>query len=802
MTISRQLSAIMFTDIAGYTAMMGKDEEKALAWLRKNREIQKPLIEKHNGKYLKDIGDGILAQFSSAYDSVKCALEIQRQSREGFEGEIKIGIHLGDVTEEGGDIVGDGVNIASRLEAIADPGGIYISESVHKAIRGRGEIISHYLGELSLKNVDYGVKTYAVTGEGQPVPSQLQDKELRGHFRAELKRRNVVPAAFVYIIVGFLITQVSRILVTSFDLPTPLVNIVIIGMAALFPLAMWLAWTFERSPQGFIRTSSKKSWENPYSDSQKKPLTNNIMVGALVVVIAVMYFFPQGGSGSRGSGGISEKSIAVLYFDNMSGDESQEYFSDGVTEEIIAQLSRIQDLKVVSRTSVETYKGKPKNIKAIAAELGVRTILEGSVRRFGDQLKITAQLIDAESDEHLWTEEFEETMDNIFEIQSNVAQTIAEKFDVPMTATREMQINTPPTTNVEAYDLYLKANAIGGKTVGAGLGTYTGNTDQAIKYLKQALELDPGYGQALALLANYYRQLYFITPERPDYLDTAVLLAVRAINNDPDLTYGYIALGRLSSITDGSEAALRWFEKANEIQPGSGMRGIAYNSPPPTRVQLFYQMLEEDPRNIDLYVDIVHMYDYFDQRDSVLYYLDKAEALAPEDPRVVYEIYQSHMYHGDIEKTSKYASVYFEDDSLGFNKEMGILHLFRGEWLKAEEYYAKTNYQDMDVGLLLMKTGREDSGRIVLNNSLQFRYDLGEDRAWPGNTSRILAALGREKEALELLQKEYRSMPIWFFTRDPFLADIRSSPEFQELLNKYQQENQEILRYIHQTINN
>jgi class 3 adenylate cyclase len=175
----RRLAAIMFTDIVGYTAMMGNDEQKAMEILRQNRAIQKPLIEQNNGKWLKEIGDGVLAQFDSAYDSVLCALKIQRAAMMGFDAKIRIGIHLGDVTIENEDVFGDGVNIASRLQDIADPGGVYISEGIQRAIRGRSEISTQHLGEVHLKNVDYLVSAYCLVEDGLPLPSSSKIQQLR-----------------------------------------------------------------------------------------------------------------------------------------------------------------------------------------------------------------------------------------------------------------------------------------------------------------------------------------------------------------------------------------------------------------------------------------------------------------------------------------------------------------------------------------------------------------------------------------------------------------------------------------------
>jgi adenylate cyclase len=174
----RQLQAIMFTDIAGFTKMMGSDTNKALNLVSDNRDLQKPLIEQHGGKWLKEMGDGVLANFSSAYNAVKCAIDIQQQANKYLKNKIRIGIHLGDVTIEEGDVLGDGVNIASRLESIADPGGIYISDSIHTSIRGNSDIKSMYLGEVQLKNVSEGIRTHAILGEGLPLPSRTKVKEL------------------------------------------------------------------------------------------------------------------------------------------------------------------------------------------------------------------------------------------------------------------------------------------------------------------------------------------------------------------------------------------------------------------------------------------------------------------------------------------------------------------------------------------------------------------------------------------------------------------------------------------------
>jgi len=320
----RQLAAIMFTDIVGYTALMGKDSNKALELIRISKEIQKPLVEKHNGKWLKEMGDGAMAQFSTALDAVNCSIEIQKTARAELDAKLRIGIHLGDITVEEDDVHGDGVNVASRLESIADPGGIYVSDAIEKAIQGQSEVQAKYLGEVKLKNVAYGVRTYALQGVGLPIPEVKDEKELSGHFFAELQRRGVLRAGATYVVLSLLLILLVPYARSIIDLPlwstTALLVILIVGL----PIALYLAWNYERSPEGFVRTSSKESWQNPYKAGQRKPLTSNYIIAIMALIIIIMYAYPRYFTDGRNSAATTNNSIAVLYFDNMSGDPNQE----------------------------------------------------------------------------------------------------------------------------------------------------------------------------------------------------------------------------------------------------------------------------------------------------------------------------------------------------------------------------------------------------------------------------------------------------------------------------------------------
>ena len=232
----------------------------------------------------------------------------RKRQRAKFDGKLRIGIHLGDITIENDDVYGDGVNVASRLESIADPGGIYISESIEKAIRGQSDVQAKLLGEVKLKNVDYNVKTYAVQGVGLPVPEVKDDKELSGRFWAELQRRGMVRAGATYLVLSLLAVLLLPYAESVVNLPqwstTALLGILAVG----FAIAMFLAWNYERSPEGFVKTTSKESWQNPYSTAQRKPLTGNLIIGGLVLIILIMYLFPQ----STPSDQAQELSLALI----------------------------------------------------------------------------------------------------------------------------------------------------------------------------------------------------------------------------------------------------------------------------------------------------------------------------------------------------------------------------------------------------------------------------------------------------------------------------------------------------------
>ncbi len=411
----RQLAAIMFTDIVGYTALMGKDEAAAYQLLKRNRKVQRPLIEKHGGKWLKEIGDGVLASFQTVSDAVHCAVEIQRKCEAETDLKLRIGIHLGEVIVEEGDVFGDGVNIASRLESMAPSGGIYVSESVYRNIENKKGIRAEFIKEEILKNVKHPIRIYEINVEASQifipdVPTVESVSEAKNRPKGWIKPVFIIPFIVLVVIVAYLVY----------------VNL------------------------------GKDNDNTEISEQETR-----------------------------------EKSIAVLPFVNMSNDPDQEYFSDGMMEEILNHLFQIGDLLVTSRTSVMKFKGTTKSIPEIAKELGVSTILEGSVRKSGNRVRITVQLIDGYTDKHLWSESYDRDLDDIFSIQSEVAKTIAATLQAEIQPEVKLRIESQPTENLDAYNLLLETR---------GLSVYGEENKKALELLNTAIGLDPNFSMAYAAI--------------------------------------------------------------------------------------------------------------------------------------------------------------------------------------------------------------------------------------------------------------------------------------------------------------
>jgi len=415
----RKLAAIMFTDMAGYTALGQRNEALSLALVEEQRKLIRPILVRHNGREIKTIGDAFLVEFPSGLDGVRCAYDIQRvirefniSSREENRIHLRIGIHLGDVVEYQGDISGDAVNVASRIESLAEEGGVCLTRQVYDQVHNKFELQLESLGLKQLKNVNVPIELYK----------------------------------------------------------------------------MIMPW----SMTGYSETTTKS---------------------------------------------FDKRRIAVLPFTNISPDPANEYFADGMTEELISTMSRIGGLKVIARTSVMGYKGGQKKIAEIAKELEVGSVLEGSVRKAGDKLRITVQLIDSMSSDHIWAESYDRELKDVFIIQSDIAKTVADALKVQLQRQEVTTLNKKQAAVPEAYTLYLKGRFYWNERTRESV-------DKAMKYFEHAIKVDPSFASAYSGIADCYTTLVnygWMTPDRAGSF--ARDFSTKALEIDETLAEAHASLG-------------------------------------------------------------------------------------------------------------------------------------------------------------------------------------------------------------------------------------------------------------------
>jgi adenylate cyclase len=408
------LAAIFAADVAGYSRLMSQDEVGTLRTLTAHREVMDRLIAEHGGRIVNTAGDSVLAEFPSAVDAVQCAVAVQKVLSELNPGtdpdkalRFRIGVHVGDVMVRGTDLLGDGVNIAARLEGLAEPGGICLSADAHRQVRKAVPITFKDLGFQQVKNIDEPIQAFGVVvGEREPAPVRVKAS------------------------------------------PKPL----------LLP---------------------------------DKP------------------------------------SIAVLPFVNMSGDPEQEYFADGVVEDIITALSRVKWFFVIARNSSFTYKGKAVDVRQVGWELGVRYVLEGSIRKAGNRVRITGQLIEAATGHHVWADKFDGDLSDLFELQDQVTEAVAGALEPSIQKAEIARSEGKPTENLDAYDLYLRAFAL-------LWGLTREKSDVALELLRRAYELDPTFALARALAAFVYIIRKGQVWSEPGDIEKGYQLALEAAANSPD----------------------------------------------------------------------------------------------------------------------------------------------------------------------------------------------------------------------------------------------------------------------------
>ena len=503
--VQRKLTAILVTDVVGYSRLMGDDPEGTLKTLTEYREVFSDKIQEYKGRVVNAPGDSLLADFTSVLDAVSCAVDIQRELAERNQElpderrmDFRIGVNLGDVLVKDGDIYGDGVNVAARLESLAEPGGICISGSVHEQVKARLPLHYDFIGEQRVKNISEPVKTYRVLSK----PGAAAHRVVKAKRAVEVTWKKAVVAVVVVLLLAG------------------------VGL---------LGWNYyQQSLSAAALAAFEKEAAFPLPD---------------------------------------RPSIAVLAFDNLTGDPAQEYFSDGLTEDIITKLASLTEMFVIARTSSFQYKGKQVDVRRIGRELGVRYVLEGSVQKSGERVRITAQLIDAATGEHLFAKRYDRELKDIFAVQNEIAYQVLAELHVKLGKGEAVSRILRSTNNFEAFDAYMRA--------GRQLLKFQREASfKAEELLLKATELDPNFASAMAQLGWVYmqqaRRRYVSDPNKA--LRLSADWARRAIEADPDNPVGLRLMSRLQSRKGNHQEAIALGKRAAERNPSNAAAyaGLAF----------------------------------------------------------------------------------------------------------------------------------------------------------------------------------------------------------------------------------
>ena len=656
-TPTKKLTAIMFTDIAGFTALSAKDEKKAFELIEKQRELLKPLVEVHKGHWLKELGDGLLLSFPSSNDAVNCAIELQQAAKEIEDLNLRIGIHQGDIIEKDGDVFGDDVNIASRIEPFAAVGGIAISDKVDRDISGSPQFTTKYIGEPKLKGVKQEVKVYCITSHGLPE-TKLSEVS------AKLEKRS-----------------------------TP-----------------WIRYAVP-----------------------------------LLLIMAVGSYFLTG----------TEKaisSIAVLPLTNMSDDPEQDYFAIGMTEELITELSKISALRVTSRQSVMRFKDSELSLSEIASMLGVDAIIEGSVFRVGDSVRITTQLIHGATDEHLWADSFDRELKNILIMHSEVARAIAKQIKVTLTPQEETLLANARPVNPETYEAYLKGMY------------YLDKSDpelfnKGLMYLNEAIENNPGDPLAYTGLAQGYINIGHGPAPPPGVWQKAQAATHVALKLDSTLAEAHASLARVKLYYEWDwPGAEREFERTIELNP-SLVKNRYHHA------YFLYLM--------------GHM-------DEAIVEHTLAKELDPLTPLYTAWLGGLYLFDGQFERAMEEAQ-----NSLALNPNYGEgLLILGGAYLEMgmheeaiathEKMVSVAPWWEYALGVTYARTGNISGAEKIL-------AELEEAEATPWGAFTLISlngALGNLDEAFKWLDYEQPHAWIPWVSVLPWFEPLRDDPRFKDFLER------------------
>ncbi|MCS3799466.1 adenylate/guanylate cyclase domain-containing protein [Niastella sp. OAS944] len=630
----RQLAAILFADMTGYTALMQENEQLARIKRQRLKEVLEDTIARFHGKILQYYGDGSLSIFNSAIDSVHAAIEIQQQLQQHPKVDLRIGIHTGDVIIEEESIYGDGVNLASRIESLAVPGGVFVSEKVYDELRNQELIQTRDMGYYELKNIKQPVRVFAIANSGIVVPGR---NEVRGKTAAPVNK------------------------------------------------------------------------------------------------------------------------LAVLPFVNMSADPENEYFSDGITEELLNTLTRVDGLQVTSRTSAFAFKGRHDDIRDIAIQLNVDKILEGSVRKAGNRVRITAQLINAADGFHIWSETYDRKLDDIFEVQDEISGIIANKLKENLTGAQRPAIKSS-VKNIAAYTHYLKGLHFKNKITPA-------DTRKAIECFKQAIAIEPSYAEAHAMVAQCYCSLGTMGQMIPHTaFEIGHQYADKALELDGTIAEGHIAKAMAFLYYEW-----KWQQAYDALQ----------------------KAIELNPSRVEAYDLLGFYYIAHNEKPQAVKVLEQAEQIDPLSPTIIRSLGMMYMFSERFDDAVRQAEKLLE-----MNPEMrSAIELkawaigMRGDWQTSLELFKEVHRLTghplkglMGLGVAYARCGMMDKA-LECVHKLELRQQEEPDSVVDGDLAAVWLGIGDIEKVFSYLNEciDKRMGPVACFIEYPPYKVVKADPRYNEL---------------------
>src|SRR5246127_1176611 len=579
------------------------------------------------------------------------------------------------------------------------------------------------------------------------------------NFFAELKRRNVYKVAVAYIVAGWALSQGNAQVFPVFDVPNWVIRSIVVLIIIGLPIALVLAWMFEITPQGIQRTQTADAM--PGTARQKKHTWIYVVVIGGLVSIG-LFFLGRYSAGSRAvsTSSISNKSIAVLPFDNLSRDPDNAYFAEGVQDEILTRLAKVADLKVISRTSTQHFKSAPENLPEIAKQLGVTNILEGSVQKASDQVRVNVQLINALTNAHLWAETYDRKLTDIFAVESDIAKTVADTLQARLTGPEKQMMASQPTTDTTAYELYHKGRSLWGKRTGD-------NIPKAIAFFEQAIARDPNYALAYAGLASAYILSPFYTgADRRDAGSKAKEAALKALHLDPNLAEAHAALGKVLFFSEIDLAgATREYKRAIELKPNDADAHHWFSNDSLAALGQFDEAIAEGKRSVEL--DPLSIVINADLGETFFYARRFDESVAQLRKTL------------EIDPTSFYA-----------HYNLGIALQAKGDLSGAITEYEKAKQLTDNVAVATFcaqakaQAGDKDAAQRMLSELDK----LSKHREVVGYLRALLyLSLNNKDEALRWLEQGYEERDgsnICWINVDPLLDPLRGDPRFEALVQK------------------